>query len=48
MTHIPFIAAAYGVAIGLPAVFAVGALYRVRTAKRRLEAIDMRIRRGAP
>ena len=40
MTHLPYIAAAYAVAIGVPLFFAIEALFRVRSARRRLAAID--------
>ncbi|MBV9783801.1 MAG: hypothetical protein JO264_08275 [Acidisphaera sp.] len=45
MTHLPFIAAAYAVAVLLPAGYAVAALHRLRLARRRLAALDPR---GAP
>jgi heme exporter protein D len=47
MTHLPFIIAAYVIAIGLPIIFSVDALLRVRAARRRLDAIDPRRSRGA-
>ena len=46
MTHLPYIAAAYVIAIGLPLVLSVEALLRTRSARRRLEAIDPRLDRG--
>jgi len=46
MTHLPYIAAAYLIAIGLPLFFSVEALLRVRSARRRLAAIDPRGDRG--
>jgi len=46
VTHLPFIAAAYAVAIGVPLVFSVQALFRTRSATRRLAAIDPRRDRG--
>ena len=42
MTHIGFIAASYGLAILVPAGFAVAASLRLRDARRRLAAIDPR------
>ncbi len=46
MTHLPYIVAAYALAIGLPLAFSIEALVRVRSAKRRLQAIDVRRDRG--
>ncbi len=42
MTHLPFIAAAYGLGIGMPAVFALSSWRRLQLARRRLAAIDPR------
>ena len=42
MTHLPFIAAAYALGIGVPLGFAVDAWTRLRQARRRLAAIDPR------
>jgi hypothetical protein len=42
VTHLPYIAAAYVIAIGLPLIFSINALLRVRSARRRLQAIDVR------
>ena len=42
MTHLPYILAAYAVAIGVPLAFSVEALIRVRSVRRRLQAIDTR------
>lgn len=42
MTHLPYIVAAYVIAVGLPVVFTVDALLRVRAARRRLAAVDPR------
>jgi hypothetical protein len=42
MTHLPFIAASYALAIVVPAWFAVDAFRRTAAAKRRLAAIDPR------
>ncbi|MDR3532474.1 MAG: hypothetical protein P4L90_18215 [Rhodopila sp.] len=46
MTHLPYIVAAYVIAVGLPVIFAAEAFFRVRSARLRLEAIDMRRDRG--
>ena len=40
MTHLPYIVAAYVIAAGVPLVLSVEALFRVRSAGRRLRAID--------
>ena len=42
MTHLGFIAASYGLAVLVPAVFAVTASLRLAQARRRLAAIDPR------
>lgn len=42
MTHLPYIVAAYVIAVGTPLVLSVGALLRVQSARRRLQAIDTR------
>ena len=42
MTHLPFVAAAYALAVLIPAVFAVTAFLRMASARRRLAAIDPR------
>ena len=47
MTHLPFIAAAYSLGILIPAAFALDAFWRMRLARRRLDAIDPRRNRGA-
>jgi hypothetical protein len=48
VTHLPYIAAAYVIAVGVPVFLSVEALFRVRSARRRLQAIDVRReRRGA-
>jgi hypothetical protein len=46
VTHLPYIIAAYAIAVGLPLFFSIEALSRVRTARRRLEAIDPRRERA--
>jgi hypothetical protein len=42
LTHLPFVAAAYVLGTGLPVVFTIQTLLRVRAAGRRLDAIDPR------
>lgn len=42
MTHLPFIVASYTLGILIPGTFAVAAYLRMRTAKRRLAALDHR------
>ena len=42
MTHLPFIVASYALGVLIPAAFAVAAFLRMRTAQRRLAAIDQR------
>jgi hypothetical protein len=42
VTHLPFIVAAYALGVLIPGSFAVAALLRMRTAQRRLAAIDPR------
>jgi hypothetical protein len=42
MTHLRYIAAAYVIAIGTPLVLSIQVLFRVRSARRRLQAIDPR------
>ncbi len=44
MTHLPYIVAAYLLGVLIPGSFAVSAFVRVRTARRRLAAIDPRRR----
>ena len=48
MTHLPFIAAAYGLTLGLAAWLGVGASLRLSRAKRRLAAYEAQVgrRRG--
>jgi hypothetical protein len=46
MTHLPYIAAAYVIAIGVPLIFSIDVFFRTRSARRRLEAIDPRRDRG--
>ena len=45
MTHLPYIVAAYGLGVLVPGTFAALAFLRMRTARRRLAAIDQRRRR---
>jgi predicted signal transduction protein with EAL and GGDEF domain len=42
VTHWPYIAAAYVIAIGMPLVFSIEVAFRTRSAHRRLRAIDPR------
>jgi hypothetical protein len=42
MVHLPYIFAAYVLAIGLPLSFAIEALLRNRSARRRLQVMDTR------
>jgi heme exporter protein D len=46
MTHLPFIVAAYVIALGTPIILTVQAVLRARSAERRLDAIDPRRNRG--
>jgi hypothetical protein len=46
VTHLPFIAAAYAIAVGVPLYFSIEAFFRVRAASRRLAAIDTRRERN--
>ena len=48
MTHLPFIAAAYAIAIGVPLWLVIDAALRTRASGRRLDAIDPRRAQGAP
>jgi len=45
VTHLPYIAASYAIAILVPAGFAVSAWQRLRQARLRLAALDHRRRR---
>ncbi len=47
MTHLPYIAGAYGLGLLIPGGFAFAAWSRMRNAARRLAAIDPRARRRA-
>ncbi len=44
MTHLPYIIAAYALGVFVPASFAAAAVIRMRSAARRLAAIDPRRR----
>jgi hypothetical protein len=46
VTHLPFVAASYVMGAGLPIFLTIEALWRLRTASRRLDAIDPRRNRG--
>ena len=46
MTHLPYIAASYGLAVLVMGGFGIGAWLRVGTARRRLDAIDPRRAEG--
>jgi hypothetical protein len=46
VTHLPYIVAAYAIAMGLPLVLSVEALFRVRSARLRLQVLDTRRDRG--
>ena len=45
MTHLPYIVAAYALGVLIPGTYAVAAFLRMRTAQRRLAAIDPRVNR---
>jgi hypothetical protein len=47
VTHVPYIVAAYVIGVGLPLFLSVEVLFRIRSARRRLEAIDPRRRLAA-
>jgi hypothetical protein len=47
VTHLPYIIAAYVIALSVPIVLATEAVLRVRAARRRLDAIDIRRNRGS-
>jgi hypothetical protein len=42
MTHLPYIAASYALGVLVPGWFGVAAFLRMRTAQRRLAALDNR------
>ena len=46
MTHLPFIAAAYFIAVAVPVFLSIEVLFRTRAARRRLAAVDVRRDRG--
>jgi hypothetical protein len=45
LNHLPYIVAAYTLGLLIPGTFAVAAFLRMRTAQRRLAAIDARVKR---
>jgi type IV secretory pathway TrbD component len=47
MTHLPFVAVSYGLAVLVMGGFGIGAWLRVGSARRRLAAIDPRRERTA-
>jgi len=46
VNHLPYILAAYVIAVAVPLGLSVEALWRVRSARRRLQAIDISRDRG--
>jgi hypothetical protein len=46
MTHLPYIVTAYVLAVGVPLALSFEVLFRVRSARRRLQVIDTRRDRG--
>jgi hypothetical protein len=46
MTHLPFIAASYALGLLIPSALGITAFVRMRSAKRRLAAIDPRANRA--
>jgi hypothetical protein len=46
VTHLPYILAAYAIAVAVPLFFAVETFFRVRSASRKVAAIDTRRERG--
>ena len=44
MTHLPFIAAAYALGVAVPVAYALAALRRAGVARRRLAAVQTRVR----
>ena len=48
MTHLPYIVAAYTLAVLIPAGYAIAAVARLRSARRRLAALDARRRAPRP
>ena len=46
MTHLPFIAAAYMIAVGVPLAFSIVVFFRTRSARQRLTMVDTRRERG--
>jgi hypothetical protein len=46
VSHLPYIIASYALGVVVPGTFALAALLRTRAARRRLAAIDPRVRRA--
>jgi hypothetical protein len=46
VTHLPYIVAAYAIAVGVPLYFSIATFFRTRSANRRLAAIDTRRERA--
>jgi hypothetical protein len=46
VTHLPYIVAAYAIAVAVPLYFSIETYFRVRSASRKLAAIDTRRERG--
>ncbi len=44
MTHLPFIVGSYVIAVGLPVIYAVMTMRRLRIARKRLAVLDPRER----
>ncbi len=44
MTHLPFVVAAYVLGVVIPGTFALAAYMRMRSATRRLAAVDPRVK----
>jgi hypothetical protein len=48
VTHLPYIAGAYVIAVGMSFLLSIEALFRVQSARHRLQKIDMRRERRRP
>jgi heme exporter protein D len=46
MTHLPFIAGSYGLALGVAVFFGFGTSFRLRRARGRLAALERKTREG--
>jgi hypothetical protein len=46
MPHTAYIIASYAIAVGVPLIFSIQVLFRVRSARQRLMVIDTRRARG--